>query len=146
MLLPSVTLDFPPLPSLQIAPDRWIGDDQPCFVIAELGQNHNGDMQLARESIDNIAFHKSDAVKLCKRHIISEMTREMYHMPYQGPQSFGETYGKHREALELSKEQYRELKQYAEAKGLIFFSTACDMQSVDDLEEIGVGLYKVASR
>jgi sialic acid synthase SpsE len=146
MLIPASSLDFKPLPSLQVAPHRWIGDDQPCFVIAELGQNHNGDMALARESIENIAFHKADAVKLCKRHIKSEMTRAMYDMPYHGPQSFGETYGKHREALELSVAQYRELKAFSEDHGLIFFATACDMQSVDDLEEIGVSLYKVASR
>ncbi len=140
------TRGFKPLPSIQVAPNRFIGDDQPCFIIAEVGQNHNGDMAVARELIDNIAFHKADAVKLCKRHIPSEMTAEMYHRPYHGPQSFAETYGKHREALELSNEQYAELKECAEEKGVIFFATACDMQSVDDLEEVGVTLYKVASR
>jgi sialic acid synthase len=134
------------LPAIKVAPNRWIGDDQPCFIIAEIGQNHNGDVAIARELIDNIAFHKADAVKLCKRHIPSEMTREMYDQPYFGPQSFGSTYGKHREALELSKDQYKQLKAYAEGKGVIFFATACDMQSVNDLEEAGVSLYKAASR
>jgi sialic acid synthase SpsE len=134
------------LPSIQVARDRWIGDDQPCFVIAEVGQNHNGEMGIAKELIDNIAFHKADAVKFCKRHIPSEMTRAMYDQPYIGPQSFGDTYGKHREFLELTCDQYRELKQYAEAKNVIFFATACDLQSVRDLEGIGVSLYKVASR
>lgn len=138
--------DFPPLPDIPITATRAIGDGQPCFIIAEVGQNHNGEMSMARELIDNIAFHKADAVKLCKRHIPSEMTRAMYDQPYMGPQSFGDTYGQHRERLELTKEQYRELKVYAENKGVIFFATACDQQSVDDLEEIGVPLYKVASR
>ena len=138
--------EFRPLPSLQVAPTRYIGDDHPCFVIAEVGQNHNGDVAIARQLIDNIAFHRADAVKLCKRHIPSEMTAEMYHRPYHGPQSFGETYGRHREFLELSLQDYRELKAYAEGQGTIFFATACDIQSVDDLEEIGVALYKIASR
>ncbi len=115
-------------------------------MIAEVGQNHNGDMDVARELIDNIAFHKADAVKLCKRHIRSEMTDAMYRQPYYGPQSFGETYGQHREALELSQQQYAQLKVYAEDKGSIFFATACDVRSVDDLEQVGVPLYKVASR
>ena len=146
MKLSPKNTDFKPLPSIRVSPNRWIGDDQPCFIIAEVGQNHNGEMAIARELIDNIAFHKADAVKLCKRHIPSEMTRAMYDQPYFGPQSFGETYGKHREFLELSPGQYRELKAYAEQKGVLFFATACDMQSVADLEEVGVTLYKVASR
>ncbi|MEN6457567.1 MAG: N-acetylneuraminate synthase family protein [Thermoguttaceae bacterium] len=137
---------FKPLPSIQVAPNRWIGDDQPCFIIAEVGQNHNGDVAIARELIDNIAFHKADAAKFCKRHIPSEMTKAMYDQPYVGPQSFGETYGKHREFLELSPSQYGELKTYAEQKDVIFFATACDQQSVADLEGIGVTLYKIASR
>jgi sialic acid synthase SpsE len=138
--------DFPPLPDIPVTSTRAIGDGQPCFIIAEVGQNHNGEMGMARELIDNIAFHKADAVKLAKRHIPSELTKAMYDQPYHGPQSFGDTYGQHRERLELSKEQYRELKAYAESKGVIFFATACDQQSVDDLEDIGAPLYKVASR
>ena len=141
-----MNLEFKPLPDLQVGPNRWIGDNHPCLVVAEVGQNHNGDVALARELIDNIAFHKADAVKFCKRDIPSEMTRQMYDQPYLGPQSFGETYGKHREFLELSKSQYKQLKSYAEGKGLIFFATACAQQSVNDLEEVGVSLYKVASR
>jgi sialic acid synthase SpsE len=139
-------LDMKQLPSIKIYENRLIGDDQPCFIVAEVGQNHNGSMSMARELLDNIAFHKADAAKFCKRHIPSDLTHEASARAYPGPQSFGETYGKHREALELSKGQYSELKSYAEGKGLIFFATACDQKSVDDLEEIGVRLYKVASR
>ncbi|MHC4525810.1 MAG: N-acetylneuraminate synthase family protein, partial [Planctomycetota bacterium] len=142
----SKNLDMETLPSIKVAKNRWVGDDQPCFIIAEVGQNHNGNMSIAKELIDNIAFHKADAVKLCKRDIPSELTREAYNKPYYGPQSFGQTYGTHREYLELSKEQYKELKTHSEEKGVFFFATACDMKSVDDLEEVGVTLYKVASR
>ena len=139
-------LDLKPLPAIEITPTRRIGDEEPTFIIAEVGQNHNGSMVIARELIDNIAFHKADSVKFCKRDIPSELTKAAYDQPYYGPQSFGKTYGKHRECLELSKLQYKELQIYAESKGPIFFATACDAKSVEDLEEVGVPLYKVASR
>jgi sialic acid synthase len=135
-----------PLPSIRVTAQRAIGDDQPCYIIAEVGQNHNGDMAIARELIDNIAFHKADAVKFCKRDIRSDLTRAAYEQPYYGPHSFGETYGQHREFLELGREQYADLQDYAAARKLTFFATACDIQSVGDLETIGVPLYKVASR
>jgi hypothetical protein len=48
-------VDMKPLPSIQVAQNRWIGDDQPCFIIAEVGQNHNGDINIAKELIDNIS-------------------------------------------------------------------------------------------
>ncbi|MHC4526065.1 MAG: hypothetical protein ACYSU8_11110, partial [Planctomycetota bacterium] len=62
-------LHMAPLPNIKVAKNHWIGDDQPCFIIAEVGQNHNGDINIAKELINNIAFHKADAVKLCKRDI-----------------------------------------------------------------------------
>jgi len=138
--------DLRPLPSIQVTADRRIGDDQPCFIVAEVGQNHNGDVAIAKELIDNIAFYRADAVKLCKRDVHSDLTRAAYDEPYYGPQSFGATYGEHREFLELSSKQYEELKRYATAKDVLFFATACDMKSVDLLERVGVPLYKVASR
>jgi len=139
-------LGLPSLPDVQVTPSRAIGDGHPCFIVAEVGQNHNGDLTIARQLIDNIAFYRADAVKLCKRHIPSDLTAELYNKPYPGPQSFGETYGKHREFLELSTIQYKELQIHAQNQGLIFFATACDMKSVEDLEEVGVPLFKVASR
>lgn len=135
----------PPLPAIRISPTRQIGDGEPCLLVAEVGQNHNGEMILARELIERIAGH-ADAVKLCKRHIPSELTRAAYDRPYPGPHSFGPTYGAHREFLELSPRQYAELQALAQARDMIFFATACDARSVDDLERLDVPLYKVASR
>lgn len=136
-----------PLPpgGIVLAGGRRIGDGEPCFVVAEIGQNHNGSLELARRLIDAVAGH-ADAVKFCKRHIPSDLTREAFERPYVGPHSFGPTYGQHREALELRIEQYAELKEYAQQRGLLFFATACDRHSADELEQIGVELYKVASR
>ena len=125
---------------------KEISEKSPTFIVAEIGQNHNGDMNIARQLIDVAKEAGVDAVKFVKRDIESELTREQYNKPYDNPNSFGETYGKHREYLELSVEQHRELKEYANSKGLIYFSSACDIKSVNDMEEIGVPAYKIASR
>ena len=125
---------------------REVGDGCPCFVIAEIGQNHNGQVNLAKKLIDMAARCKADAVKFQKREISWELTKEAYDRPYEGPNSFGATYGIHREYLELNEDQHRELKEYAQAAGLIYFCTPCDPPSVDMLERIGCPIYKVASR
>lgn len=142
---PQFNTQQPPREAVALAGGRRIGAGEPCFIVAEIGQNHNGCSDLARRLIDGVAGH-ADAVKFCKRHIASDLTREAYERPYTGPNSFGATYGQHREALELAIEQYAELKTYAEQRGLVFFATACDGRSVEELEGIGVELYKVASR
>ena len=125
---------------------REVGDGCPCFVIAEIGQNHNGQLNLAKKLIDMAARCKADAVKFQKREISWELTKEAYNRPYEGPNSFGETYGIHREYLELDESQHRELKEYAQACGLVYFCTPCDPPSVDMLERIGNPIYKIASR
>jgi sialic acid synthase SpsE/spore coat polysaccharide biosynthesis protein SpsF (cytidylyltransferase family) len=125
---------------------REVGDGRPCFIIAEIGQNHNGQLNLAKKLIDMAARCKADAVKFQKREISWELTKEAYNRPYEGPNSFGETYGSHREYLELNEDQHRELRAYAQAAGLVYFCTPCDPPSVDMLERIGNLIYKVASR
>ncbi|MCS4150717.1 N-acetylneuraminate synthase family protein [Salinibacter ruber] len=131
---------------VKVDENNYIGKNQKCFIVAEIGQNHNGDMENARELIDVAEEAGVSAVKFCKRHIPAELTEEAYNRPYRGPQSFGETYGEHREFLELSREQHKQLAQYAKEQGLIYFSSACDKKSVDDMECIGVPIYKIASR
>lgn len=125
---------------------REVGDGCRCFVIAEIGQNHNGQINLAKKLIDMAARCNADAVKFQKREISWELTKEAYDRPYEGPNSFGQTYGIHREYLELNETQHRELKEYAQAAGLIYFCTPCDPPSVDMLDRIGNPIYKVASR
>jgi sialic acid synthase len=140
-----------PPPSIELTPGRRVGADRPCYVVAEVGQNHNGRIALARRLIDGVAESGADAVKFCKRHLPSELTSEAARRPYAGPQSFGPTYGEHRRALELSPAQHAELREYAQAARssgpkLTYFATACDPRSVDDLEAIGAAFYKIASR
>lgn len=131
---------------LKITEKRSIGTDHPCFIVAEIGQNHNGDLEIAKKLIDMSALCQVDAVKFVKRHIPSELTKEAYNKSYPCPQSFGEIYGKHREFLELTIDQHKEIADYAEEKGLIYFSTVCDIESLKELEQIDIPLYKVASR
>jgi len=122
-----------------------IADDSPCFVIAEIGHNHQGDMAVAKRMIRSAADCGAQAVKLQKRFNRELYVRAMYEKPYEHENSFGKTYGEHRDALEFDEAQYTELKVYAESLGLVFFSTAFDFSSVDFLEKVGVPAYKVAS-
>ena len=140
------TAGFEPLQAISITPEKWIGDEHPVFVVAEIGQNHNGSVDIAKQLIDVAAMYGVDAVKSCKRDLTCEMTAEAWNGPYVGPQSFGNTYGEHRQALELSAEQHADLFEYCRAKGIEYFVSACDIPSVEVMEAIGVNLYKVASR
>lgn len=126
--------------------NKLVGENHKPFVIGEIGQNHNGSIDLAKELIDMAIRAGVDAVKFQKRDIPSELTEEAYNKPYDTPNSFGKTYGEHREFLELDESQHKELKEYCDRKGIIYFCTPCDVPSVDLLERIGVPFYKVASR
>ena len=87
----------------------------------------------------------ADAVKLQKRDNKSLYTTAMYDKPYDNPNSYGKTYGQHREFLEFNFDEYMELKQYAKKIGITFFATAFDIPSVDFLERVDLPAYKVAS-
>lgn len=126
--------------------NTYVGEDYPTYIIAEIGQNHNGEVKLAKKLIDMASDCGANAVKFQKRDIASELTKAAYEKPYDNPNSFGETYGEHREFLELDEAQHLELKEYAEAKGITYFCTPCDIPSVEMLERIDCPFYKVASR
>lgn len=125
--------------------NHTISDDSDCFVIAEIGNNHQGDLQKAKEMFKAAKECGVDAVKLQKRDNKSLLTRAAYDKPYDNENSFGATYGEHREALEFGRAEYVELQKYANELGLTFFSTAFDMKSADFLAELDMPLYKVAS-
>lgn len=125
---------------------RHIGPGLPSFLVAEIGQNHNGQVGMAKRLIDMAASCGCDAVKFQKRDIRWELTDDAYNRSYDNPNSFGATYGEHREFLELNEEQHAELKEYATARGLIYFCTACDPPSVEIMQRIGNPVFKIASR
>lgn len=112
------------------------------YVIAEVGANHNGDIQEAHDLIDMAALAGANAVKFQKRDNPTLFTDEMYHKPYMG---YGDTYGTHRAALELDFSQFVALRSHALEKGLNFLVTPFDVASVDFLEDLGVLHYKIAS-
>src|SRR5919204_5264953 len=90
-----------------------IADDAPCYVIAEIGHNHQGEVEKAKQLIHSAHEWGANAVKLQKRSNRTLYTREFYEQPYDNELSFGPTYGEHREALELDGGDYRELLAYA---------------------------------
>lgn len=123
-----------------------VGADYPTYVVAEIGQNHNGDIKLAKLLIDMAVRCGANAVKFQKRDISLELTQEAYDQPYDNPNSFGKTYGEHREFLEFDESQHLELLNYSKAHGITYFCTPCDIPSLEMLEQIGCPFYKVASR
>ena len=122
-----------------------IGDDSHCYVIAEIGHNHQGSLQKARELFREAKLAGAHAVKLQKRNNRGLYTKAAYNKPYDNENSFGATYGEHREFLEFGAKEYRELQAYAKELDIDFFATAFDVESADLLESLDVPAYKLAS-
>ena len=116
-----------------------------CYVIAEAGLNHNGSVQIAKALIDVAAIAGTDAVKFQKRTVEKLAIKSTLDAQDDRFPEFGKTYREIRQHLELSLEEYQELKDYAQSKGLDFMVTAFDTEAVDFLEELGVEVYKLAS-
>lgn len=116
-----------------------------CFVIAEVGHNHGGNVETCKQLFQAAKYAGVSAVKLQKRDNRTLYTREFYNSAYNSENAFGPTYGSHREALEFDEAEYRDLKAFAESLNLIFFATPFDFPSVDFLERLNVPCYKVAS-
>ena len=124
---------------------RRIADDEPAYVLAEIGHNHQGELEKAMELIHAAKECGVDAVKLQKRDNRRLFTRAFYDSPYDNENSFGRTYGEHREALELGKSDWFELSRYAREESLAFVAAAFDEPSADLLAELGVDAFKFAS-
>ncbi len=125
--------------------NQRIHDDGDCFVIAEIGHNHQGDLEKAKALILQAKNCGVNAVKLQKRDNKSLYSEEMYNKPYEHENSFGRTYGEHREFLEFDREEYAELKRYCRELGITFFATVFDFTSADFLAELEMPAYKIAS-
>ena len=104
------------------------------YIIAEIGINHNGDMNLAKELIDNAKLSGCDAVKLQKRTINRVYTAEELDTPRDSP--WGTTNRQQKEGLEFSMDQIKELEAYAGIHNLDFIISCWDIQSIDDIENI----------
>ena len=115
------------------------------FVIAELGHNHQGNLETCLQMIRAAAFSGASAVKLQKRSNRDLFTKEAFDAPYNSENAYGPTYGLHREALEFGEAEYKECILEAKRNNITFFSTAFDFQSVDFLMNLGVPAIKIAS-
>lgn len=122
-----------------------ISSQGPCYVIGEIGHNHQGNLDTALRMIQIAASCGVQAIKFQKRNNKTLYTKAFYNRPYDNENSYGATYGEHREYLEFGHEEYLTLKQRAEDLGLEFIVTAFDIPSVNFLENIGISSYKVAS-
>ncbi|HET8773574.1 MAG TPA: N-acetylneuraminate synthase family protein [Thermoanaerobaculia bacterium] len=122
-----------------------ISDDSDCYVIAEIGHNHQGNLETAKELFRAAKDAGAHAAKLQKRSNRQLFTRQMYDKPYDNENSYGSTYGEHREFLEFGREQYAELQRYAKEIGISFFATAFDVPSAGFLADLDVPAFKLAS-
>jgi sialic acid synthase len=122
-----------------------INDASDCYVIAEIGHNHQGNMETAKELFRAAKECGANAVKLQKRDNRALYTREMFNKSYENENSFGNTYGEHREFLEFGLSEYQELKDYARELGITFFATAFDFPSADFLAKLDTPAFKIAS-
>jgi sialic acid synthase len=122
-----------------------IHDGGECYVVAELGHNHQGDVEQAKQLIRAAKECGANAVKLQKRSNRALYTREYFDQPYDNEFSFGATYGEHREALEFGPAEYRELQAFAQQQSITLFATAWDFESADVLAELDVPAFKIAS-
>jgi len=117
------------------------------FVIAEIGCNHKGDMSIAKELIKMAKiFCNVDAVKLQKRNNRELLTEEQYNAPHPNPaNSYGDTYGAHREFLEFNVEQNKELQDYCNELGLTFSTSVWDLTSAKEMSSLNLDLIKIPS-
>ena len=115
------------------------------YIVAELSQNHNGDMELAKQLIDDAADAGCSAIKAIKRDMRYELTKEAYDRVYDSPNSFAKTYGEHREILEFNHRQHIQLKKYTNNRGMDYFLSVRDIPSLEFALTLDVPLIKVAS-
>ena len=122
-----------------------ISDESPCYVIAEVGHNHQGSLETCRELFSQAKACGASAVKLQKRDNRGLYSKAMFEKPYDHENSFGATYGEHREALEFGPDEYRALQKFTAGLEVDFFATAFDYASADVLAELDVPAFKIAS-
>ena len=130
---------------IKLTENRWIGENEPPFVIAEIGNNHNGDFNMAFKLIKIAKEIGVDAVKFQVKNIEKSFSKELLDSSYVNENSFGKTYREHKQVLEFSEQQLKQIYDYAKTLGIVCFSTPFDIDSVDLLERIDNPIYKISS-
>jgi N-acetylneuraminate synthase len=123
--------------------DYLVGDGQPCFIVAEIGINHNGDLAMAKKLIDAAGQAGCNAVKFQKRTVEVVYSPEELARPRENP--FGPTNGDLKSGLEFGQAEYEEIDRYCHANGILWFASCWDEGSVDFLEQFNPPCYKIAS-
>uniref|UniRef100_A0A3Q3C1J3 N-acetylneuraminate-9-phosphate synthase n=1 Tax=Haplochromis burtoni TaxID=8153 RepID=A0A3Q3C1J3_HAPBU len=129
----------------ELCPGRMIGGSHPCFIIAEIGQNHQGDIEIAKKMIKMAKDCGADCAKFQKSELEYKFSKRALERPYNSKHSWGKTYGDHKRHLEFSHDQFRELKKYAEDIGIFLTASGMDEMAVEFLHELDVPFFKVAS-
>ena len=115
------------------------------IIIAEVGQNHQGDVRLAKKYVNIFAKAGADIIKFQSRNNKSLFDSDAYNAIYNSENSFGKSYGEHREILELNKNELIAIKKECKKNGVAFMCTPFDEISLDLICEVGVDLIKIAS-
>jgi N-acetylneuraminate synthase len=123
--------------------NKLVGDDQPCYIVAEIGINHNGDVDVAKRLISVAVAANCDAVKFQKRTVDVVYTAEELDRPRESP--FGTTNGELKYGLEFGLDEYRELDAYCRSTNMPWFASCWDEASVDFIDQFDVPCYKIAS-
>ncbi len=123
--------------------NKWVGDGNPCFVVAEIGINHNGSLEIVKKLIDAAVEAGCDAVKFQKRTIDIIYTAEELAKPRENP--FGATNGDLKRALEFGQREYQEINKYCRTKNIMWLASCWDEESVDFIEQFDPVCYKIAS-
>jgi len=123
--------------------DKVVGDGHPCYLIGEIGINHNGNLDLAKNLIATAKNAGWDAVKFQKRTLEIVYTAEELAKPRENP--FGETNGHLKRGLEFGLEQYKKINEFCEETEIPWFASCWDEPSVDFIEQFPVPAYKIAS-
>ena len=123
--------------------NKIIGDNYPCFIIAEIGINHNGSINTAKKLIKMAYDNGCDAVKFQKRTVDIVYTKE--ELQKERESIFGTTNGDLKRGLEFSKKEYDEIDKYCKQLGILWFASCWDENSVDFIEQYAVCAHKIAS-
>jgi N-acetylneuraminate synthase len=123
--------------------NRLVGDNHPCFIVAEIGINHNGSIGQAKKLIDLAHFSGCDAVKFQKRTIDKVYTQEELKTPRES--IFGNTNEDLKKGLEFSYKDYEIIDSYCKEKNILWFASCWDEESVDFIDQFNPPCYKIAS-
>ena len=124
--------------------ERWVGDGEPCFIVAEAGANHNRDLTMAKELIAVAAEAKADAVKFQTYSAETLYSKKTPKFSYLEGLTDKSTWDLIKE-IELPREWQEELAEEAKKRGILFMSTPFDHRAVDELDALGVPAFKIAS-